>query len=56
MLADITPRQKPGFAHSIFMSGRYDDQYVKTAQGWLIKSRVFTAVGGGVPTTTAATQ
>ncbi|HEY4214706.1 MAG TPA: nuclear transport factor 2 family protein [Steroidobacteraceae bacterium] len=56
VLADITPRQKPGFAHSIFMIGRYDDEYVKTAQGWRIKSRVFTAVGGGVPTTAAATQ
>ncbi len=51
VLADITPRQKPGFAHSIFMIGRYDDEYVKTAQGWRIKSRVFTAVGGGVPAT-----
>jgi hypothetical protein len=35
------------------MIGRYDDEYMKTAQGWRIKSRVFTAVGGGVPTTAA---
>lgn len=56
VLADITPRQKMGFAHSIFMIGRYDDEYVKTAQGWRIKSRVFTAVGGGVPTTAAAAR
>jgi hypothetical protein len=46
---DITPRQPPGFAHSIFTIGRYDDEYVKTAQGWRIGSRVFTAVAGGVP-------
>jgi hypothetical protein len=50
VLADITPRQKMGFAHSVFLIGRYDDQYVRTPQGWRIKSRVFTAVGGGVPT------
>jgi hypothetical protein len=46
---DITPRQPAGFAHSIFTIGRYDDEYVKTAQGWRIRSRVFTAVAGGVP-------
>jgi hypothetical protein len=56
MLADITPRQKMGFAHSIFMLGRYDDEYVKTRQGWRIKSRVLTGVGGGVPTTAALAQ
>jgi hypothetical protein len=49
-VVDITPRQPPGFAHSIFMLGRYDDEYVKTADGWRIKNRVFTAVAGGVPT------
>ncbi len=48
-LIDITPRQPIGFAHSIFTIGRYDDEYVKTADGWRIRSRVFTAVGGGVP-------
>jgi hypothetical protein len=46
-IVDITPRQPPGFAHSIFTLGRYDDEYVKTAEGWRIKSRVFTAVAGG---------
>lgn len=50
-VADIAPRQSPGFAHSIFMLGRYDDEYVKTAQGWRIKNRVLTAVAGGVPAT-----
>jgi hypothetical protein len=48
-LIDITPRQPIGFAHSIFTIGRYDDEYVKAADGWRIRSRVFTAVGGGVP-------
>ncbi len=51
VVVDITPRQKPGFAHSIFMIGRYDDEYAKTAQGWRIKSRVFTAIAGGAPAT-----
>lgn len=46
---DITPRQPIGFAHSIFTIGRYDDEYVKTADGWRISKRVFTAVAGGVP-------
>jgi len=40
-LVDIVPRQQ-GQGHSIFLLGRYDDQYVKTAQGWKIKSRVLT--------------
>jgi hypothetical protein len=48
VVVDITPRQKPGFAHSIFTIGRYDDEYVKTAQGWRIRSRVFTAVAANV--------
>jgi hypothetical protein len=48
---DITPRQPMGFAHSIFTIGRYDDEYVKTAEGWRISKRVFTAVAGGVPQT-----
>jgi len=46
---DIAPRQPEAAAHAIFMLGRYDDEYVKTAQGWRIESRVFTAVAGGVP-------
>jgi hypothetical protein len=45
---DITPRQPIGFSHSIFTVGRYDDEYVKTADGWRISKRVFTAVAGGV--------
>ncbi|MET0291940.1 MAG: nuclear transport factor 2 family protein [Steroidobacteraceae bacterium] len=53
---DITPRQPIGFAHSIFTLGRYDDEYVRTAEGWRIKSRVFTAVGGGVPKASAAAK
>jgi len=48
-IVDITPRQKPGFEHSISVIGRYDDEYVKTAQGWRIGKRVFTAVGGRAP-------
>lgn len=40
-LIDIVPRQQ-GQGHSIFLLGRYDDQYVKTAQGWRIKHRVLT--------------
>lgn len=49
VVVDITPRQKPGFAHSISMIGRYDDEYVKTAQGCRISKRVFTAVAGQAP-------
>jgi hypothetical protein len=48
---DITPRQPLGTAHSIFLIGRYDDEYEKTAQGWRINNRVFTAVAGGAPAT-----
>jgi hypothetical protein len=47
-LIDIAPRQQ-GAEHSIFTIGRYDDAYVKTADGWRVKNRVFTAVAGGVP-------
>jgi hypothetical protein len=50
-VVDITPRQKPGFEHSINVIGRYDDEYVKTAQGWRISKRVFTAVAGHAPAT-----
>jgi hypothetical protein len=39
---DIVPRGQPS-DHSIFVLGRYDDEYVKTAEGWRIKQRVFTA-------------
>lgn len=31
---DLAPRQPQAATHSIFMLGCYDDQYVKTAQGW----------------------
>jgi hypothetical protein len=40
---DIASGQQ-GSGHSIFTMGRYDDEYVKTAQGWRIRNRVFTAV------------
>jgi cell wall assembly regulator SMI1 len=40
---DLTPGQQ-GQSHSVFLMGRYDDEYVKTAEGWRIKNRVFTAV------------
>ena len=46
---DITPQTAARLAHSIFTLGRYDDEYVKTAQGWRINKRVFTAVAGGAP-------
>jgi hypothetical protein len=49
-VVDIMPRQQ-GSDHSIFMIGRYDDDYVKTEQGWRIRSRVLTAVAGGAPST-----
>jgi hypothetical protein len=48
-IIDIKPRQPPGTVHSIFTIGRYDDEYVKTAEGWRIKKRVFTAVAGHAP-------
>ena len=50
-IVDITPRQKPGFEHSISVIGRYDDEYVRTAQGWRISKRVLTAVAGRAPET-----
>jgi hypothetical protein len=40
---DIIPGQQ-GVPHSIYLVGRYDDEYVKTPQGWRFKTRVFTAV------------
>jgi hypothetical protein len=40
-LIDLAPGlQAQG--HSIFLMGRYDDEYVKTSQGWRIKNRVLT--------------
>ncbi len=47
-VVDLKPR-KQGSEHSINVIGRYDDEYVKTAQGWRINHRVFTAVGGRPP-------
>jgi hypothetical protein len=38
---DIRPGQQ-GRPHSIYMVGRYDDEYVKTPQGWRFSTRVFT--------------
>jgi hypothetical protein len=49
-VVDIVPRQQ-GANHSINVIGRYDDEYVKTAQGWRIGKRVFTAVGARAPAT-----
>jgi hypothetical protein len=49
-VVDIEPRQQ-GSDHSISVIGRYDDEYVKTAQGWRLRSRVLTAVGGRAPPT-----
>ena len=42
-LIDIVPGQQ-GSGHSIFTMGRYDDEYVRTREGWRIQNRVFTAV------------
>jgi hypothetical protein len=39
---DIRPGQQ-GRPHSIYLVGRYNDEYVKTPQGWRFKTRVFTA-------------
>ena len=39
---DIVPGQQ-GKSHSIYLIGRYDDEYAKTPQGWRFKTRVFTA-------------
>jgi hypothetical protein len=47
---DIKPRQQ-GSDHSISVIGRYDDEYVKTAEGWRIRNRLFTAVAGRAPAT-----
>lgn len=44
---DIVPRGQPT-DHSIFLLGRYDDEYEKTAEGWRIKHRVFTAAAPAV--------
>jgi hypothetical protein len=51
-VVDIKPRQQ-GSDHSISVIGRYDDEYVKTAEGWRIRNRVLTAVGGRAPAVSA---
>lgn len=39
VIIDIGENGQPG---RIFLGGRYDDEYVKTAQGWKFKNRTFT--------------
>src|SRR5262245_43179871 len=39
VIIDIGENGNPG---RIFLGGRYDDEYVKTPQGWKFKSRTFT--------------
>lgn len=39
VIIDIDEGGAPG---RIFLGGRYDDEYVKTAQGWKFKTRTFT--------------
>jgi hypothetical protein len=46
---DIVPGQQGQQAHSIYLVGRYDDEYVKTAEGWKFKTRVFTAAARREP-------
>lgn len=47
-LIDIVPGQQ-GSGHSIFVMGRYDDEYLKTSDGWRIQDRVFTVVARPPP-------
>jgi hypothetical protein len=46
---DIMPGQQAQQAHSIYLVGRYDDEYVKTPQGWRFKTRVFTTAARREP-------
>jgi hypothetical protein len=39
VIIDINESGEPG---RIFLGGRYDDEYVKTPQGWKFKTRTFT--------------
>lgn len=39
VIIDINENGEPG---RIFLGGRYDDEYVKTPQGWKFKTRTFT--------------
>ena len=47
-VVDIVSGQQ-GQPHSIFAMGRYDDEYVKTPDGWRIKTRVFTEAARRLP-------
>lgn len=46
VIIDIGENGNPG---RIFLGGRYDDEYVKTPQGWKFKSRTFTPSRVDVP-------
>ncbi len=49
VIIDIGEDGKPG---GIALGGRYDDEYVKTPQGWRFKTRAFTPSRADVPPTT----
>lgn len=51
VIIDIGENGNPG---RIFLGGRYDDEYVKTPQGWKFKSRTFTPSRVDVPGQPAA--
>jgi hypothetical protein len=53
VIIDIGENGNPG---RIFLGGRYDDEYVKTPQGWKFKSRTFTPSRVDVPGAAAAPQ
>jgi hypothetical protein len=46
VIIDIGENGKPG---GIALGGRYDDEYVKTPQGWRFKTRTFTPSRAEVP-------
>ena len=46
VIIDIGENGKPG---GIALGGRYDDEYVKTPQGWRFKNRTFTPSRAEVP-------
>src|SRR5262245_40644824 len=48
VIVDIGENGNPG---RIFLGGRYDDEYVKTQQGWKFKMRTFTPSRVDVPGT-----
>jgi hypothetical protein len=51
VIIDIGENGMPG---KVALGGRYDDEYVKTPQGWRFKSRTFTASRAEVPPAPAA--